>query len=576
MAIMELTSKQEKFIECVVSGMTYSDAYRAAYNCARMKPETVNRKAFELIENGKIAARIDNARKQAAKKAQWSLDIAVERVRKLNDKAISDLEEDGLYKGSPAVKALIESTTLLNRMTGVDKQIVKANTDEEDARVLVPPYDMSANISPVFCDVSRAIDSGKVNRVMLKGGRGSTKSSYGYQKCLDIFLHRHHAQWICGRRYANTLRRSCFANVLWAIAKRGMTVGKPGEGCDFDKTVSPMELTYNKTGQKIIFSGLDEPEKLKSITFEDPDAKIEILLLEEYNQLSGPEDARNVRQSVFRSDYSLEFDIYNPEPDTEQWTNKEARIEEPGKLVHHSTYLDVPAEFIGKRFIEQAEVLKEINPTAYANEYMGDETGLTGTVFNNVVAQSITYEDTLAMKWIRCGMDWGFQSDPWVWLRVGYDRKTRTLYILDEIFNTKTLDDANIEEVKRHLIERDETGKPLYTNDGKPVYNRNKPQNEIRADAASPKDIATWRHDGMAIMGASKRVPVADGIKWLTKRKAIVIDRERCPLAYQEFSRYRALEDDEGNFKGYPDKDNHTIDAVRYAVFDLIADPDMP
>lgn len=573
---MALTPKQEKFIEGVVAGMNLTDAYRAAYNCVRMKPETVNNKAWELSRKGEIAARIEKARAEAAKKAQWSLDIAVERVRKLNDKAISDLEEDGLYKGSPAVKALIESTTLLNRMTGVDKQIVKVNTDEDDERVLVPPYDMSANISPTFCDVSRAIDSGKANRVMLKGGRGSTKSSYGYQKCLDIFLHRPHAQWICGRRYANTLRRSCFANVLWAIAKRGMTVGKPGEGCDFDKTVSPMELTYNKTGQKIIFSGLDEPEKLKSITFEDPDAKIEILLLEEYNQLSGPEDARNVRQSVFRSDYSLEFDIYNPEPDTEQWTNKEARIEEPGKLVHHSTYLDVPAEFIGKRFIEQAEVLKEINPTAYANEYMGDETGLTGTVFNNVVAQSITYEDTLAMKWIRCGMDWGFQSDPWVWLRVGYDRKTRTLYILDEIFNTKTLDDANIEEVKRHLIERDETGKPLYTNDGKPVYNRNKPQNEIRADTASPKDIATWRHGGMAIMGASKRVPVADGIKWLTKRKAIVIDRERCPLAYQEFSRYRALEDDEGKFKGYPDKDNHTIDAVRYAVFDLIADPDMP
>lgn len=573
---MALTPKQEKFIQGVVSGMTYSDAYRAAYNCARMKPETVNNKAYELMQKGEISARVEKARAEAAKNAQWSLDIAVERVRKLNDKAISDLEEDGLYKGSPAVKALIESTTLLNRMTGVDKQIVKVNTDEDDERVLVPPYDMSANISPTFCDVSRAIDSGKANRVMLKGGRGSTKSSYGYQKCLDIFLHRPHAQWICGRRYANTLRRSCFANVLWAIAKRGMTVGKPGEGCDFDKTVSPMELTYNKTGQKIIFSGLDEPEKLKSITFEDPDAKIEILLLEEYNQLTGPEDARNVRQSVFRSDYSLEFDIYNPEPDTEQWTNKEARIEEPGKLVHHSTYLDVPAEFIGKRFIEQAEVLKEINPTAYANEYMGDETGLTGTIFNNVVAQSITYEDTLAMKWIRCGMDWGFQSDPWVWLRVGYGRKTRTLYILDEIFNTKTLDDANIEEVKRHLIERDETGKPLYTNDGKPVYNRNKPQNEIRADAASPKDIATWRHGGMAIMGASKRVPVADGIKWLTKRKAIVIDRERCPLAYQEFSRYRALEDDEGNFKGYPDKDNHTIDAVRYAVFDLIADPDMP
>ena len=55
-----------------------------------------------------------------------------------------------------------------------------------------------------------------------------------------------------------------------------------------------------------------------------------------------------------------------------------------------------------------------------------------------------------------------------------------------------------------------------------------------------------------------------------------MIDRKRCPLAYQEFTRYRALEDDEGRFLGYPDKDNHAIDAVRYAAFDLIADPDIP
>jgi PBSX family phage terminase large subunit len=574
---MALTPKQEKFIQGVVSGMTYSDAYRAAYNCARMKPETVNNKAYEMMQKGEISARVEKARAEAAKNAQWSLDLAVERVRKLNDEAVSDLEKDGLYKGSPAVKALIESTALLNRMTGVDKQIVKANTETEDIRVLVPPYDLSANISPTFCEVSRAIDLGQANRVMLKGGRGSTKSSYAYQKILDVFLHRPHAQWICGRRYANTLRRSCFANVLWAIAKRGMTVGKPGEGCDFDKTTSPMEITYNKTGQKILFYGLDEPEKLKSITFEDPKAKIELLLLEEYNQLACAEDARNVRQSVFRSDYSLEIDVYNPSPDDMQWTNQEARLEEPGKLVHHSSYLDVPEEFIGKRFIEQAEQLKAINPKAYANEYMGEETGLTGTVFENVVAQTITYEDRLQFKWIRCGVDWGYQNDPFVWLMVGYDRKTRMLYIIDEVFNTETLDEANINEVKRHLVDRDDKGQPIYTNEGKPVYNKHKPQNEIRADAAAPKDIATWRHAGMAIMGASKRVPVDDGIRWLQKRKAIVIDRERCPLAFQEFSRYRAKEDpNDGRFLGYPDKDNHTIDAVRYAAFDLISDPDIP
>ena len=139
---MALTPKQEEFIQGVVSGMTYSDAYRAAYNCARMKPETVNNKAYELMQKGEISARVEKARAEAAKNAQWSLDLAVERVRKLNDEALSSLEEDGLYKGSPSVKALIDSTALLNRMTGIDKQIVKANTDAEDVRVLVPPYDI--------------------------------------------------------------------------------------------------------------------------------------------------------------------------------------------------------------------------------------------------------------------------------------------------------------------------------------------------------------------------------------------------------------------------------------------------
>ena len=239
-------------------------------------------------------------------------------------------------------------------------------------------------------------------------------------------------------------------------------------------------------------------------------------------------------------------------------------------------YTDVPPEFLGEEFLKDAERLKATSPEAYANEYLGETTGLTGRVFDNIEAQTIADEEIAGFKWIRCGMDWGFERDPWVFLRVAYDRKTRALYVFGELYNTLTLDEENVRAVKEALAERDEAGRVMRGAEGEPAFRRSKPANEIRADAAGPKDIATWRRHGVEVVGASKRVPVDDGIRWLQRRSRIVIDRKRCPLAYQEFTRYRALEDEDGRFRGYPDKDNHAIDAARYAVFDLIADPDIP
>lgn len=560
---MAFTAKQEAFIAAAIKGMNDSDAYRFAYDCSRMKPETVNRKAHELMRNGKIRARIEAARAEAAKRAQWSLDMAVERTKAVNDVAFEDITKHGICEKRPTTKAFIDSASMLNRLTGVDRQITKAE-EQSDSRPECPPFDLSANISPTFCSVSRAIDGGKTDRVVLKGGRGSSKSSYAYQKALDVFLKRPHAQWICGRRFANTLRRSCFANTLWAIGMRGMTVGKPGEGCDFDKTVSPMEITYNKTGQKIIFVGLDEPEKLKSITFEDPEAKIEILLLEEYNQLNSAEDARNVRQSVFRSDYSLEFDIFNPDPDEMQWANQEALIAEPGKLVHHSTYLDVPEEFIGKKFIEQAEALKKINPKAHDNEYGGKVTGLEGKVFENIVDFTITDEMIEEFAWIRNGIDWGFSVDPWVFLRIAYDSKRRILYIFGEDFATGLTDPRTVERAKGKLTKTDAEGHRFF----KPYAM----ENLIYADSAEPKSIATYKQLGMNIHAVKKGAgSIKQGIKWLQDRAEIRIDKKRCPLAYQEFTRYTyELDKDKNVTTGLPDEDNHTIDACRYACSPLI------
>lgn len=196
-------------------------------------------------------------------------------------------------------------------------------------------------------------------------------------------------------------------------------------------------------------------------------------------------------------------------------------------------------------------------------------------MFGNVEDRELAPGEERGFKWVRNGIDWGFMQDPFVFLRVAYDRKADELFIFDELYNTEVLDAPNIAEVRRRLAERDAQGNIRLDSDGDPVMLRNKPENEIRADAAAPKDIATWANDGMRIIGASKRIPVADGIQWLRKRRRICIDRKRCPLAWAEFTRYRAMEDEEGRFQGFPDKDNHAIDAVRYAAFDLINDPSL-
>lgn len=100
------------------------------------------------------------------------------------------------------------------------------------------------------------------------------------------------------------------------------------------------------------------------------------------------------------------------------------------------------------------------------------------------------------------------------------------------------------------------------------------PDNKLTiADSAEPKSIADLRELGINIKGAVKGPgSVEYGIKFLQDLEAIVIDPVRCPNAAREFNGYELERDKNGNFKGsYPDKDNHTIDAVRYSLED-----DMP
>lgn len=437
----------------------------------------------------------------------------------------------------------------------------------------LPLIDTASLVPGCYADAWRDIMEHRHSEYIGESGRGSLKSTVLLSEAPVMLMLRDPR--LCGvgfRRVGNTLRDSIFASLVSAIRRMGLED-------EFEWTVSPMEIRRPATGQVIKFRGLDDEEKAKSLTLDSPELYIGFACWEEFDQNKGERAVRRVEQTIKRgaAPRFWTFRAFNTPADPEHWAHLYARrMEESGEaLVLRQTYLDVPREFLGEEFFRDAERLKAVSEEAYRNEYLGEAVGLTGRVFENVEAQELPPDFAAGLKWSRCGIDWGYQRDPFVWLRVGYDRKRAVLYVFDEIFNTETLDAPNIAAVKERLAERGPDGEPLRKADGSPEFRRAKPENECRADAAAPKDIATWRSEGVEVRGASKRVPVADGIRWLAKRARIVIDRRRCPLAYQEFTRYRALEDSEGRFLGYPDKDNHTIDAVRYAAFDLIADPDI-
>lgn len=399
-------------------------------------------------------------------------------------------------------------------------------------------------IAPSFYDLHRDIAAGGHTFYKLAGGRGSTKSSFvGTEIPLGIMRDAAAGQFtnaLAYRRYKDNLRSSVYEQLLWAIEKLGVS-------SLWQATLSPLRLTYKPTGQQILFRGADSATKSKSIKVAR--GYIKYLWFEELDEFEGPEKIRSIQQSVLRGGPKFTvFYSFNPPRSQRSWVNDRTAFSEPGMVEHHSTYLTVPQDWLGQEFIIEAEHLKAVNEESYKHEYLGIATGTGGEVFMNVKLQEITQSDINNVPRHRFGLDWGFAIDPFAFVACGYDRKKRRLIIYDEVYQVGLTNRAAAEKVKQH------------GGQGK----------DIVCDSAEPKSIAEVRQYGLRVRGAKKGPDSVDyGIHWLQGLDEIVIDPKRCPYAAKEFTRYELDRDARGEFKaGYPDHDNHCIDAVRYAMED--------
>ena len=378
--------------------------------------------------------------------------------------------------------------------------------------------------NPIYLDLLYSYTSKKDYRyISLLGGAGSGKSVFMTQRLLLRVLEEEGHRILVVRKVASTLRNSVFSLFKDIISEWGLN--------DFF-TISNSYMTITApNGSEIIFIGLDNPEKIKSI------AGITSIWIEEATELSLQDF--NQLDLRLRGEVGLHKEViltFNPISDT-HWIKKrfyDSCSSDTIKL--KTTYKD--NKFLDDKYVEVLESLKNSDPVYY-NIYCLGEWGSTGDlVWNNYKIEDIPLNDEYYDS-VFCGLDFGF-NDPSALLKIGI--KDGELYILDEIYKTGL------------------------TN--KELMNLVTPYKDYRiiADSAEPSRIKEFYQDGFNIKGAKKgKNSIKKGIDFIRGRKLRV--SPMCTNFISEISNYTYEKDREGNPTEQPIGINdHLMSALRYGT----------
>lgn len=410
---------------------------------------------------------------------------------------------------------------------------------------------------PFMCLHRRCAEGAGID-AWIKGGRSSAKSSYVSLEVVNLLERHPEYSALVMVKLQKDARTGVYEQMLWALRELGVAE-------EWDCTVSPMRMVRRATGQQITFKGCDRASKTKGLKA-PASTYYAVLWIEEADQFAGMAELRTVYQSATRGAPAgspfYRFHTYNPPRARDSWANREAeRRQAEGLPVVTSNYTDLPAGWLPEQVMEDAAALRAVDEDAYRHEWLGEPVGYGAEVFARAQVREVGAEEREGIERRYFGVDWGFSQDPWVWVEVGYDRATRTLYVLDELHG-RGLDNTATAAMALERMGADEPGRG-------PV-----PGAPVVCDCAEPKSIADWRSCGVRAEKSPKGGPhdVRNSVRWLQGRAAIVID-PRCEVAAREFTGYCYELTPEGEPTGnLPDRDNHAIDAVRYACATLIAD----
>jgi len=385
------------------------------------------------------------------------------------------------------------------------------------------------------------------------GGASSGKSVFLAQRAVYDLLKGKRNYLIC-REVARTLRGSVVQEITKIIREWGIS-----NLFSINKTDNTITCT---NGYQIVFAGLDDVEKLKSITpakgvftdafceeaTETDKASIAQLLK---RQRGGSENTQKRVTLSFNPILQTHW-IYEDYFKSIGWADdqREYRTEEISIL--KTTYLD-------NRFLTKQDVsrlLEEKDKYRYDVYTLGNWGVLGNVIFTNWKVQDLSdMMDQFVNR--RNGLDFGFSSDPAAVVITHYDRMRKIIYIYNELYQSGLTNDLLADEVKNMIgnWKEDEKTKERTCESTEPIV----------CDSSEPKSIAELQGYGINADGAIKgKDSVLFGIQWLQQHE-IIIDTS-CINTRNEFMQYKWKEDKGGKALPVPvDKSNHLIDGLRYA-----------
>ena len=368
------------------------------------------------------------------------------------------------------------------------------------------------------------------NRYEIYYGGGGSGKSYGAAQKIVIKAVGNKRRVLVIRKVDRTLKDS-----IYSLIKSVLSVG----GIPYQENKSEMRLSL-PNGSEFLFKGLDDPEKIKSIT------DITDIVIEEATELTEDDFTQlDIRlrppESVGRPQIYL---MFNPVSKV-NWCYKHwfsGPIPEKSKIIH-STYKD--NKFLTREYVDMLENLINTNPTYYKIYCMGEFTTLDKLVFPVVNKQIIDLEEIKTYPFW-AGLDFGYINDPTAltWGRI--NPKAKQLYITGE-YDKKGMVNEEIAQTIKSLGLSKEV---------------------IVADSAEKKSIEEIRRKGIHRIRPAEKGPdsVRHGIDTIMGYQ-IIVD-ERCPHTIDEFENYTWQKDKTtGEYINKPiDMFNHHIDSIRYGI----------
>lgn len=373
-----------------------------------------------------------------------------------------------------------------------------------------------------------------------KGSRASKKSTTTAMNLIYRIMEYPESNALVVRKTYRTLLDSCFAQLKWAVKRLGVKDY-------FDFKLSPLEIIYKPTGQKILFRGLDDPLKVTSVTVDV--GSLCFLWIEEAYEIMSESDFdmldESIRGEVPKGHFKQITLTFNPW--NERHWIKGRFFDKVDKDVLAITTNYTCNEWLDRSDLNVFERMKENNPRRYQVAGLGNWGIVDGLIYENFEERQFTLEDVKDYKTV-AGLDFGYTNDPTAFFIGFLDKKGSVLYVWDEMYS-KGL-----------------SNKKIYENIKNTGYSKEK----ITGDSAEPKSIDELKGYGLRIKGAKKgKDSILNGIQWIQDLKIVI--HPRCNNFLTEISNYQWDKDKFGKALNRPIDDfNHLLDAMRYALEDDI------